>query len=211
MGIRVFIVGYVKSHFFYKTSCFGKSLATGTSCKFQSPNNRMVRLYFLSCNNPAVLTLKLPTCFTRVLDFGGSPLVSQSWVLVVRSLWLHTFDQFFTLSHTQPLHYSYLNTRFLNAELQLQANLAWNKANSLFNLIIFLSLTQMHVKMCGWTFLKFSTVAKFFFGFAQFKSKGVNTVPEVVPIWLTVRYISDTGQYWYTVSGLPLCFIFINK
>ena len=41
---------------------------------------------------------------------------------------LHTLDQIFTLSHTQPLHYSYINTRFLNTELQ--ANLARNKANT---------------------------------------------------------------------------------
>ena len=41
--------------------------------------------------------------------------------------------------------------------------------------------------------------------------KGVNTVPEVVPLWPVVQYISDTDQYRYTVSGLPLFFIFINK
>ena len=40
--------------------------------------------------------------------------------------------------------------------------------------------------------------------------KDVNTVPEAVPVWPPVRYISDTGQYWCTVSGLPLFFIFIN-
>ena len=41
--------------------------------------------------------------------------------------------------------------------------------------------------------------------------KGVNTVPEAVPIWSTIRYISDTGQYRCTISGLPLFFIFINN
>ena len=44
---------------------------------------------------------------------------------------------FFTLSHTQPLHYFHLNTEFLHAELQ--ANLARNKANTWlikFNLTI---------------------------------------------------------------------------
>jgi len=30
-------------------------------------------------------------------------------------------------------------------------------------------------------------------------SKEVNTVPEAVPVWLAVRYISDTGQYQCTV------------
>ena len=39
--------------------------------------------------------------------------------------------------------------------------------------------------------------------------KDVNTVPEAVPIWPPVRYISDTGQYRCTVSGLPLFYIYM--
>ena len=31
---------------------------------------------------------------------------------------MHTFELFFTLSHTLPLHDSHLNTGFLNVELQ---------------------------------------------------------------------------------------------
>ena len=42
------------------------------------------------------------------------------------------------------------------------------------------------------------------------KIKGINTVLEAVPVWSAIRYISDTGQYWCTVSGLLLFFIFIN-
>ena len=42
-------------------------------------------------------------------------------------------------------------------------------------------------------------------------TKDVNTVSEAIPVWSPVRYISDTGQYRCTVSGLPLFFIFINK
>ena len=34
------------------------------------------------------------------------------------------------------------------------------------------------------------------------QNKGVNTVPEAVPVWPTIRYISDIGQYRGTVSGL---------
>ena len=37
----------------------------------------------------------------------------------------------YSLSQTKPLHYSHLKTGFLNAELQ--ANLAWNKANTWLN------------------------------------------------------------------------------
>ena len=42
----------------------------------------------------------------------------------------HTLE-FFTLSHTLPLHDSHLNTGYLIAELQ--ANLAQNKANTWLN------------------------------------------------------------------------------
>ena len=116
---------------FNKTGCTGKSLATRMSREFQSPDNGMARLYFLSCSDPTVLTLQLPTCSTRVPHSGKSPLANQSRVPVTSQLFLHTLDQFFTLSHTQPLHYSHLNTRFLNAELQ--ANLVRNKSNTQLN------------------------------------------------------------------------------
>ena len=80
----------------------------------------MVKLYFLSCSDPAVLTLQLPLCFTRVLVFGLSPLASQSQGLVARSLLMLTLDQFFTLSNAQLLYYSHLNTGFLNAECKVK-------------------------------------------------------------------------------------------
>ena len=44
---------------------------------------------------------------------------------------MYTFLSFFTLSHTQPLHNSHLNTGYLIAKLQ--ANLAWNKAITWLN------------------------------------------------------------------------------
>ena len=130
MGIRVFIVGYVKEcekSFFCKTGGFGEWLTTRMSREFQSPNNRMAKLNFLFCSDPAIMTLQLPECSTRDI-FGESPLASQSRDPVTRcSLIAHT-GQIFTLSHTQPLHNSHLNTWFLIAELQ--ANLARNKANT---------------------------------------------------------------------------------
>ena len=46
---------------------------------------------------------------------------------------LHNLEQFFTLSHTLPLHDSHPNTRLLIAKIQ--ANLAWNKANKMVNKI----------------------------------------------------------------------------
>ena len=134
MGIRVFIVGYEKEgekSFFNKTRCTGESLLIGISHEFQSLDNRMVRLYFLFCGDLAILTLQLPACSTRVIHSSESTLASQSRDPVASCLLMHTLDQFFTLSHTQPLYYTHLNIGFLNVELQ--TNLAWNKANTKLN------------------------------------------------------------------------------
>ena len=99
MSIRVFIVGYEKEcekSFFCKTGGFGEWLTTRMSREFQSPSNRMARLYFLSYSDPAILTLQLPACFTRV-----TLLASQSRVLVVRILLnAHTWSILHILSHT---------------------------------------------------------------------------------------------------------------
>ena len=65
-----------------------------------------------------------------------------------------------------------------------------------------------------WFFFIFGIILsslKFFKRTLLFLFKDVNTVPEVIPVWPLVRYISDTSQYRCTVSGLPLFFIFINK
>ena len=120
-----------ENSFFSKTGCTGESLTTRMSREFQSPTNRMARLYFLSCSDSVVLTLQLPTCFTRMPHFGESPLTSQSRDPVASCLLMHTLDQFFTLSRTQPLHYSHLNIGFLNAKLQV--NMARNKGNTQLN------------------------------------------------------------------------------
>ena len=50
-----------------------------------------------------------------------------------------THLNFFTLSHTQPLHNSHLNTGYLIAEIQ--ANLSWNKVNTWLNKF---NLTHTH-------------------------------------------------------------------
>ena len=49
------------------------------------------------------------------------------------------------------------------------------------------------------------------FYFHALMNKRVNLVPETVPAGLTSGIIYfGTSQYWCTVSGLPLFFIFIN-
>ena len=103
VGIRVFIMGYemeCEKSFFSKIRCTGESLVTGMSCEFQSPDNRMARLNFLSCSDPAVLTLQLPTYITRMPHSSESPLTSQSRDPVTCCHLMHTIDQLFTLSHT---------------------------------------------------------------------------------------------------------------
>ena len=87
----------------------------------------LLRSNFLSCNALTIMTLQLPACFTHVAFWRVASRKS-----LVRSSRenppMHTHLNFFTLSNTQPLHYSHLNIRYLIAKLQ--ANLAWNKANT---------------------------------------------------------------------------------
>ena len=65
--------------------------------------------------------------------FGGlKPRVTHEIKLRV-SVFLHTLEHFNTLSHSQPLQQSHLNTGLLNAEIQ--ANLARNKSNKMVDKI----------------------------------------------------------------------------
>ena len=111
--------------FFCKTGCSGNSLATGISREFRSRNNWLARLAFLPCRPLSFLHA------SHVWHFGESTVVSHSWDPVARILWnAHTLE-FFTLSYTQSLLDSHLNTGYLIAEIQ--ANMAWNKANTRLN------------------------------------------------------------------------------
>ena len=82
---------------------------------------------------PVVLQLawrfSFSTCFTRVhLLAACQPQATceiQPWVPVS----LHSFEHFFTFSHTLPLHDSHLNIGLLIAKLQ--ANLAQNRAHKM--------------------------------------------------------------------------------
>ena len=62
----------MKIHFSAKHGALVSHFTSEMSCEFQSPVNKKARLYFLSCSDPAVLTLQLSTCSTRVLDSGKS-------------------------------------------------------------------------------------------------------------------------------------------
>ena len=98
-------------------------LTIGMSREFKSWANCLATLQVLSCSAIAGMNLQLPLHASHVCHSGDLP--------VVRLPWIAHFLRFFTLSHIHPLHYSHLNTRFLHAELQ--ANLAWNKANTWLN------------------------------------------------------------------------------
>ena len=133
MGIRVFIVRYVrnvKSHFSTKHGGFGDSLATRTR---RSSNREIID--WPDCPFClVVLQLSLPFNFlhaSHMWHFDESPVASQSQVPAARMLFIAHTLEFFTLSHTQPLHDSHLNTGYLIAELQ--PNFARNKANTWLN------------------------------------------------------------------------------
>ena len=73
--------------------------------------------------------LQLLACLARVLQSGGLQQQATREIQPQVPASLHTFEQFFTLSHTLPLHGSHLNTGFLIAKIQ--ANLARNKVNKM--------------------------------------------------------------------------------
>ena len=122
-----------KVSFHPKRAFWRLGLATGTSREFESRDNFQAKLYFLSCSAPVVVTLQLPTCFTHVA-FGKLPIASHSR----ESSWMYTHLNS-SLSHTQPVHDSHLNTWYLIAKIQ--ANLSRNKINTWlnkFNLTMFI-------------------------------------------------------------------------
>lgn len=159
MGIRVFIVGYVrnvKSHFFAKQGFLVTHSWLGQVLSFSCEIIDWPDYPFYSI----VLQLSWPFNFlhaSHMWHFGESSVVKM--LLIAHTL------EFFTLSYTQPLHDSHLNTWYLIAELQ--TNSARNKANTWlnkFNLIVvvvfhlWVSLMMgLGLRRCGfcWIFLCF--------------------------------------------------------
>ena len=148
MGIRVFIVGYVrnvKSHFFAKHGV----LATHLQLKQVASSSRQI-IDWQDCHFCSIMSqLSWLFNFLHALHewhFDESSVASYLRVLVTRILLIaHTLDiftlshtlEFFTLSHTQLWHDSHLNTEYLISESQ--SNLTRNKTNiwlNKFNLTI---------------------------------------------------------------------------
>ena len=103
----------VKSQFFPNRVFWRLDLAIGLSREFKPRANGLASLGLLSCSATASATLQLLACLARVQHSGGSQAASHSRVPVS----LHNLVQFFTLSHTLPLHDSHLNTGLLIAKI----------------------------------------------------------------------------------------------
>ena len=128
----LYIVGWernVKSQFFPNRVFWLLDLATGLSRKFKPRANGLGNLRLLSCSVVAGMTLQLLRMLHTCANFGVLPVASHPRVQPRVSASLHNLEQFFTLSHTLPLHDSHLNTGLLIAKIQ--ANLAQNKANKM--------------------------------------------------------------------------------
>ena len=112
-------------------------LAIGTSRKFELRVNCQAKLYFLSCNALAVVTLQFPTCFTRMAFWRVASPQSLTRSSHEKPPNACTLEFLHTLSHTTPTLFP-PKYRYLIAKIQ--ANLTGNKANTLlnkFNLTIF--------------------------------------------------------------------------
>ena len=125
----IYIVGWKEC----ETSYFAKQgvLAAWPCDCVESRANGLASLRLLSCSTTVGVTLQHLACLARVHHFGGlQPRATRKIQPQVLAS-LHKLDQFFTLSHTLPLHDSHLNTGLLIAKIQ--ANLARNKANKMID------------------------------------------------------------------------------
>ena len=79
------------------------------------------------------MTLQLLACLARVQLLAACSCESPARSNRDSLFFLHILEHFFILSHSLPLQESHLNTGLLIAEIQ--ANLAWKKANKMFDKI----------------------------------------------------------------------------
>ena len=119
----------MKSQVFPNRVFWRLDLATRLSRESKPQANGLASLGLLSCSATAGATLQLLACLARVHHSGGLQPQATREIQPRVPVSLHNFKQFFTLSHTLPLHDSHLNTGLLIAKIQL--NLARNKANKM--------------------------------------------------------------------------------
>ena len=104
-------------------------LVTGLSYEFKLRANGLASLGLLSYSATTGATLQLLAWLARVHYSDGLQSRATYEIQPRVPASLHKLEQFFTLSHTQPLHDSHLNTGLLIAKIQ--ANLARNIANKM--------------------------------------------------------------------------------
>ena len=102
---------------------------TGLSREFKPQPNGLASLRLLSCSATAGTPLQFLACLAHVHHFGGLQLRATREIQPRVPISLHNLEQFFTLSHTLPLHDSHLNTGLLIAKIQV--NLTRNKINKM--------------------------------------------------------------------------------
>ena len=98
MGIRVFIIGYVrnvKRHFSTKQCVLATHSLLGWVTSLSRKITTRPDCPFFSCNVLVVVTLRLPACFTRVAFW---------WVANRESLAKSSCKNLFECSHTWILH-----------------------------------------------------------------------------------------------------------
>ena len=129
---EVFILGWewnVKSQVFQNKAGSRLGLAAWLSREIQPRDNWMASCPILSCSAPASMTLQLLACLARVQLLAACSCESPARSSRESLYFLHTLEHFFTLSYSLPLQESHLNIGLLIVEIQ--ANLAWNKANKM--------------------------------------------------------------------------------
>ena len=123
----------VKSQVFQNRAGLRLGLVAWLSCEFQPRGNWTTNCPILSCSALVGVMLQLLACLAREQLLEACSHESPARSSRESLFFLHTFEHFFTLSHSPPLQESHLNTGLLNAEIQ--ANLAQNKTNKMVDKI----------------------------------------------------------------------------
>ena len=131
--IYIYIYSRVRRNVKSRRVFWRLDLVTGLSCEFKPRENGLASLGLLSCIAIAGGTLQLLVCLACVHHSNGLQLQATREIQPRVPISLHNLEQFFTLSHTLPLHNSHLNTGLLIAKIQ--ANFARNKATKMVDKI----------------------------------------------------------------------------
>ena len=107
----------MKSQFFPNRVFWRLDLAIGLSHKFKPRAKGLASLGLLSCSATVGVTLQLLACLACVHHSGGLQPRATRKIQPRVPVSLHNLEQFFTLSHTLPLHDSHLNTGLLIAKI----------------------------------------------------------------------------------------------